>query len=608
MCGIIGFIDPGLGSSEAYQLLDDMLLKTHHRGPDHTGRFHQEEVHLGHNRLSIIDLSEEANQPFERDSLVMIYNGEVYNYIELKAELQGLGQVFKTNSDTEVILAAYQEWGADCVKRFVGMWSFLILDRRDKSLFASRDRFGIKPFHYIHGGEAFYFASEMKALRLCRNFTATVNERQVAIGLQLGRLQDGEETYFKEIKNLPAAHNLSFKNGKLRIWKYWEIERFSSNSASFDEKKSHFRSLFFDSVRIHLRSDVELGACLSGGLDSSAIASTVSHLFPDQKLNTFSIYYPFEGFDEREWIHKVVEKYPNLNPTYFSPSEEDLLEHFDRFFYHQDIPVAGSSPFSQYFLMRLAKEQGVTVTLDGQGADEFLGGYMHSFYPLIADQVSRLNFGKALGTFRGHAGLREFNAKQQLNVLIKSAASFILSEDRLMQTQFEKGFPFLSNEQFQVKEGKNNHAKSRFDNFLHSQTFSASLPNLLHYEDRNSMAFSIESRVPFLDHRLVEAGLALLPENKINKGVTKFMLRESMKGIIPNAIYERQDKKAFNTPGEVRWLRGPMADLLELNEKTLSFLNSEKTSKVLDEFKKGNDKHSKLVWRLAMLNRWLKEL
>jgi asparagine synthase (glutamine-hydrolysing) len=608
MCGIIGFIDQGLNTSEAKVLLDRMLLSTHHRGPDYTGRMHHEEVHLGHNRLSIIDLSEGANQPFERDHLSMIYNGEVYNYIEIRDELIALGCVFHTQSDTEVILAAYQTWGTECVERFVGMWSFVILDKRDKSLFASRDRFGIKPFHYIHHGDVVYFASEMKALKLSRLFNGTVNERQVALGLQLGRLQDGDESYFKEIKNLPAAHNLSFKNGELKIWQYWKISHFSSNTDSFDEKKAAFRSLFLDSVKIHLRSDVELGACLSGGLDSSAIASSVSYLYPEQKLNTFSIYYPFEGFDEREWVKKVVNQYPNLNPTYFSPSEEDLLEHFDRFFYHQDIPVAGSSPFSQYFLMRLAKEQGVTVTLDGQGADEFLGGYMHSFYPLLADEVSGFHFSSAKNTFSSHAKLREFNTKQKRDVLMKSAASMIFSEEKLTQIQFEKGLPYVSKNSFQLNEAQGLGDETRFDQFLHAQTFTSSLPNLLHYEDRNSMAFSIESRVPFLDHRLVEAGFNLLPEDKINGGVTKYMLRESMKGIIPDAIYNRQDKKAFNTPGEVRWLRGPMANLLDLNQSTLSFLNESKTKSLIEDFINGNDKNSKLVWRLAMLNRWLKDM
>jgi len=606
MCGINGFVDPELSVDQAVSMLDRMLDKTHHRGPDHQGTYHQEEVHLGHNRLSIIDLSEEANQPFQRGHYVMTYNGEVYNYLEIRAELETLGHQFKTSSDTEVIMASYETWGVECVLRFVGMWSFVIMDTRDRSLFASRDRFGIKPFQFIHKGDSFYFSSELKALRLCRRFTGTVNERQVALGLQLGRLNDHQETYFKDIRNLPAAHNLSFSGSELKIWKYWDIEDFSSDHRPFHVKKEEFRELFLDSIKLHLRSDVAIGTCLSGGLDSSAIASCVSHLFPDQELNTFSIYYPMEGFDEREWIKVVTDQYPNLKPTLFSPSEEDLLEHFERFIYHQDVPVAGSSPFSQYFLMRLAREQGVKVTLDGQGADEYLAGYMYTFYRLIADQARSLQFAGAFRNFKSHARLRQMGGKEQSSFVMKSLASALMAEPKLLQTQFEKGNPYLMKGSFNVNERAID--ASRFDSFLHSLTFSASLPNLLHYEDRNSMAFSIESRVPFLDHRLVEAVFKMQTEDKIHVGVTKHILRESMRGIIPEAIYNRQDKKAFNTPGEVRWLRGPMSELLDLNPACLSVVDKENTKKVIEEFKAGSDKNAKLLWRLAMLNKWLQDV
>jgi asparagine synthase (glutamine-hydrolysing) len=423
----------------------------------------------------------------------------------------------------------------------------------------------------------------------------------------MGRLYDGEGTYFECIKNLPPAHNLTYENGQISISRYWDVKEFSNDHRPFEEKRSAFKELFLDTINLHLRSDVKLGSCLSGGLDSSSIASAVSHLFPEQRIDTFSIYYPIEGFDEREWITKVTDRYTNLIPTFYSPSDRDLVEHFDDYFKCQELPVGGSSPFSQYFLMRVAKQQGVKVTLDGQGADEYLAGYMYSFYRLMADDVRGMKFGRALKSFRHHAALREYNAGEKRGVLKKTLASVLLNEDRLIQAQFERGAPYVTKEHYRLKDADSAASSSRFDNFLYSLTFHASLPNLLHFEDRNSMAFSLESRVPFLDHRLVEAGFALLPQDRIHEGVTKYILRESMKGIIPDAIYHRQDKKGFNTPGEVRWLRGSMAQLLDLGDHLWEYLEKSKTLSIIEDFKNGNDRNSQLVWRLAMLNRWLKD-
>lgn len=607
MCGILGFIDPNLSQSEGDALARRMLDTLYHRGPDHSDFWRNGNMVLGHTRLSIIDLSDAADQPFHYQHWAMIYNGEVYNYLELKKELEALGHRFLTVSDTEVILHAYAEWGSSCVHRFVGMWSFVIADRRDDSLFISRDRFGIKPFYYIREGARFFFASEMKALRSTPLFSEAVNQRQMARFLQLGWLQYGQETMYEKVSELPASHNMYVQGSEVRLEPYWTLPDGSTDSRSFEEKVEEVRHAFLESVRIHLRSDVPLGACLSGGLDSSSIVSSVSHLYPEQEVKTFSIYYEREGYDERPWINEVIGKYPNLDPRFSSPGDDELLEHFDRFCFHQEIPVAGSSPFSQYFLMKLAKDSGVKVTLDGQGADEFFAGYHYTFYRLIATYIRRGRLGQALSAWSDHGNMQGMSLAQRFKVLGLSMASLIKDEKALAQLEFERYAPYLPNHPHEDILEPRAAGRNRFDDFLHRLLFTSPLPSLLHYEDRNSMAHSIESRVPFLDHRLVECVTRMNPEDKIRKGVTKSLLREAMKDILPKPIYDRKDKVAFATPGEVLWLRGPLSQSLEIVPELAENLDMERVGVMLSNFRLGDDRHARPVWRLAMLNRWMEK-
>ncbi|NNC82955.1 MAG: asparagine synthase (glutamine-hydrolyzing) [Flavobacteriales bacterium] len=604
MCGINGFIDTRIGEEESRNILDDMLRATHHRGPDYTGTYHHRAVHLGHNRLSIIDLSDEANQPFFLDHLVMVYNGEIYNYLEIKKELEGLGVHFTTQSDTEVLLRSYQQWGPDCVQRFMGMWAFAIYDTEEERLFASRDRFGIKPFHYIHRGESFCFSSEFKALRRSPSFDTTVDQRQVALGLQLGMVYHQESTYWQSVKNLPGGHNLIFQKGSLKVWRYWDVTEFATDERSFEEKAEEFRELFLQSIRLHLRSDVPLGTCLSGGIDSSSIVSSVCHLYPEQELHTFSVYYDQEGYDERKWMQEVVKKYPQISPHYFSPSDAELDEHLEKFLSVQEVPIAGSSPFSQYFLMRLAKDCGVTVTLDGQGADEYLIGYMHAFPRIIADHLRKGRIGAAMSETQAHRKVSGMRQKGLIDLGMKTMASLLMDEPRLSELAMLRALPYLMKEDYKADE-PGNAAQSRTYSQHHTLAFHSTLPTLLHYADRNSMAFSIESRVPFLDHRLVEAAFKMKVTDHVHQGVTKSVLRRSMRGIIPKAIEERKDKVAFKTPGDIRWLRGPLGHLLEPVDGLFDILDRSRTMGYLNEFQQGDDRYGKLIWRVAMLNHWL---
>jgi asparagine synthase (glutamine-hydrolysing) len=610
MCGIAGFADENFTLEDGNRLLEKMLAATSHRGPDATGRYVDLPVFLGHNRLSIIDLSEKANQPFHYRQSSIVYNGEVYNYPELREELRNHGFDFKTQSDTEVIMAAYHHWGTGCVTRFVGMWSFVIHDHNKKMLFASRDRFGIKPFYYVHSGRQFFFGSEYKTLKQVPLFSNDINIQQAMRGLQMGWICYHDETYFSKLKALPAAHSLLFEieSGKLSVLPYWDIETGRYSSLSFEEKREQFLTLFTESVRIHLRSDVPVASCLSGGLDSSAIVSMVQKLNPGKDYHAFSVYYEGEGdVDERPFIREVINQYPAVIPHYFTPSQNEIEEHFHHALYHADVPCTGSSFISQYFLMQLIAKNKIKVVLDGQGSDEYLAGYMHTHYRIAADYLRAFKVGKALSHTASVGHSLNLSAIQQIIHFSKSMLSAINDEQSLYGIEFRHYFPFMCNEQCSPSPFILKYVKgSRVDNFLYHLVFNTSLPSLLHYEDRNSMAFSIESRVPFLDHRLVEFAFGLKTGEKMNDTLSKYIMRKALHGILPQAIEERKDKKGFVTPGEIKWLRGPLRHILENGFEHTGFIDNRKAGKMIAAFKKGDNRHAILVWRLATLNYFLK--
>lgn len=610
MCGIAGIIDHTKTPEQLSEVLGEMLQVQHHRGPDATGLWMDNHVYLGHNRLSIIDLSEAANQPMHFGSLTIVFNGEVYNYVEIGKELQVLGHTFVTHSDTEIILHAYQQWGDDCVNRFVGMWSFAIWNAESKRLFVSRDRFGIKPLYYIFEAGRVYFASEIKTLKKSPVFSNAINLSQVARGLQLGWLSYNDETYFEKIKALPAAHNLVWEAGSVKVSRYWDLSTTVSYQGSFDEKCERFEAMFRDSIRIHLRSDVPVASCLSGGLDSSAIVSMVQQLHPGMKYKAFSIFYDGSGdVDERPFIGEVIRKYPAVEPVYFKPSDDEVSDHFQRALYHADAPASGSSFISQYFLMKLIREHGIKVVLDGQGADEYLGGYMHSFYRVVAGLLRKGNLARAFNVERSINARLGNGAVKAASHLSKSLLAAAFPEQSLYAYEYKKYYPFLTGVQpvpvpFDLKDIEG----TRLSAFLYHLLFSTSLPSLLQYEDRNSMAFSVESRVPFLDHRLVEYCFSLSDEDKIHGIDTKYVMRESLKHILPQAIYARKDKKGFVTPGENKWLRGPLSRLMDNKPGDLPFIRKKEAETVLAAYRAGDNNQATLAWRLAVLGEWMKQV
>lgn len=608
MCGIAGIIGNHESANQKKELVGNMLGIIRHRGPEASNTYTDGPVCLGHNRLKIIDLSDEANQPLQYQHITIAFNGEVYNYIELKVTLQKAGFVFTTQSDTEVVCAAYIQWGDDCVKHFIGMWSFALWDSNKQRLFCSRDRFGIKPFYYINNNNSLYFASELKALRSLPIGSKQINYQQLYRGLQMAWAGFGEETFYTQILQLKPAHNLVWQNGTIQYDNYWDVDfNCPKSNLSFNEKAETFNALFKESVQLHARSDVPNGMCLSGGLDSSAIAGMYCSVMPGIKLKTFSIYYDGAGgVDERPFIREVANKYPQIEPYYYTPTDADIQEHFHHAAYHADVPVFGSSYLSQYFLMKLALQEGVTVVLDGQGSDEYLGGYLHSFYRVIGELLRNGKVLQAISVLNALKQREQFGLHKTLNFLAKSIVSTVADEQQIYNLEMGK----LSNMLLQKPASISiaNKTDNRFDNFLYHLLMNTTLQTLLHFEDRNSMAFSLESRVPFLNHKLIEFAFTLLREDRINnKAETKYILREGLKPVLPHAVYARKDKKGFVTPGEIRWLNGPLKHLLQnIDYSVFEGMDQQRMKALVQSYQNGNTASANLVWRIAATSYWAK--
>lgn len=607
MCGIHGFITQRIGSDEGQKLIRSMVNSTNHRGPDFSNVFQIDNCYLGHNRLSILDLSESGNQPMQYNHFTIVFNGEIYNYKELRNELIKNGYSFNSESDTEVVLKGYEYWGENMVSKFLGMWSFAIYNTISKELFCSRDRFGIKPFYYCVSGKEFYFASEIKSLKITPVFSKELNLNQVSKGLQLGWVGFKNETYFEHVNALEPGHSMVISSeGVLKKKAYWEIHTGKTHK---EDSLQTFQELFQDSLGLHMRSDVPVGATLSGGLDSSSIVCSILEKELAKDLHTFSIYYQgTNAVDERPFIYEIEKKYPTkFHAHYYSPSPTEIASDFHSIAETMDVPLSGSSAISQYYVMKMVKEAGVKVVLSGQGADDYMGGYLHGFYRFFADKFTSLEWVSLSKEFSLYKQFQEASWGKMTNVALKSLMCVFLSEKYLYRMEYEKYLPFLMNKKsFTSTWNLPDFTSSKLDNFHFALMNYSSLPTLLHYEDRNSMAHSVESRVPFLDHRIVELLFASSSSSKINDGYTKKILRDSMDGILPKTIQYRKDKKGFVTPGEVVWLRGCLSHLLELDFDLMHFLNKEKTIAVIEDFKKGNNKFAKLVWRVACLNYWLK--
>ncbi|KAB7889878.1 asparagine synthase (glutamine-hydrolyzing) [Poseidonibacter ostreae] len=593
MCGISGIINTNNKTVEKIEI-EKINRLISHRGPDDEGYFYRDNFAFGHRRLSILDLSSDGHQPmnYKDEKYTITYNGEIYNYIELKNELSELGYNFNSNTDTEVILASYDKWGDDCVSKFNGMWAFSIYDREKEILFCSRDRFGIKPFYYAEVENKFVFGSEIKQL-LPFYESNYVNKTILMDYLILGYEAHTNETFFKNIFQLEQGHILKYnlKNHSYVINRFYDINESSLNSEE-DESIESYKSALERSINLRLRSDVKVGTCLSGGLDSSSIASLAAKQYKDdsgQKFTAIHAKSSQKSNDESEYA-KIVSEHCDLDLNIVEPTEEDFIKHIDEVIYTQEEPFGSPSIFMQYFVMKKAREIGCTVMLDGQGGDETLLGYERYYSAYLIS----LGFWKSLQFILNSSK----NSKLSIKQLIMYFIYFTNSKIRL--GRLKKKNSFISSKYFDMvsKEIVEENAKNylKIFNLQRMEIFKTQMPHLLKYEDRNSMKHSIEARLPFIDYNVLETALNIDNNFKIKQGWTKYILRKTIEKLLPDNVVWRKNKCGFEAPSSL-WLKSIEADIEKsiFNSKIIKEITTSIDIKKLD---------NKTRWRLFNISKW----
>lgn len=649
MCGICGIVS--FGEKTEFEIVRKMNDAISHRGPDDEGFLcygsesknilevkknnlpdtasmnGSYNLFLGHRRLSIIDVSESGHQPFKDKSgrYFLTYNGEIYNYIELREELAKKGYCFVSGTDTEVLLNLYIEYGKECLKYLNGMWSFVILDTVKNVLFGSRDRFGVKPFYYFRDNKYFIFSSEIKSLIKAPMIYKEINDEALYDYLTLGRLTNENTTFFKGILELePSSYfilnlrNFEYKNGRYYNLNYTiENEKFdAAKSAKYAEE---IRGKIFEAVSLRLRSDVKVGSCLSGGVDSSSIVCVINSLLKDHSITqvgdlqkVFTSVYPDMSIDESKWASMIV----NATDTeWFKtfPKSEELLKDLETLVYVQDVPFGSTTIYSQFRVMQLASENGIKVLLDGQGGDELFSGYVYFYRSFFNELIGQRDFKTLLNEFRNlqnspigkidfFRGIVMSFAKLYLPDSVKRKLFDIkIQENTLLNKNFyDKYSPNLKKGRFEEHINLN-HA-------LYDQFTRTSLKELLKYEDRNSMNFSIEARTPFSDDvNLIDYVFNIPSSYKIHNGWSKYLLRQSMKDIVPEPILKRTDKLGFATP-EYDWMNSIKDNLKDYFTKDLDgYFDTKEVLKNWDsifasQFKSGFT----TIWRYLNFAVWKK--
>jgi asparagine synthase (glutamine-hydrolysing) len=594
MCGLCGIVE--LDRAPARDTVDRWLDGLAHRGPDGRGVFADDGVCLGHLRLAILDLSDAGLQPMADGPLQLLHNGEIYNYVELREALRAKGHRFSTGTDSEVILAAYREWGEHCVERFNGMWAFVIWDGERRTLFASRDRLGIKPFYYRLDGARFAFASEPWVLR-----QSGANLRAVRDYLEHGYLDEGDETFFAGVTRLPPAYCLTFGPGGMRSWRYWQLEQTDPPP----DPVAAVRETFLDAVRLQLRSDVPVGTCLSGGIDSSSIAVAVAH-HGHTHQETVTAYFEDAGFDERPFARAVVER-TGAEPHWVSFDARDLVADLPAIVRAQGEPFGSTSICAGWYVMRAARQAGLTVMLDGQGGDEIFAGYRASFGYRLSDLLRAGRLSDA-GT-----ELREFTRTHGPRwAAVALATPHIPERLRLAMRGRARGGSTLVSSDLKAAASMRNGDSALFPDRLRRQLHllltRRGLPELLRYEDRNSMAHSLEARVPLLDHRLVELAFSLPGDELIRNGRTKSVLRRALTDLLPSEVAARRDKLGFVTP-EARFMDGELGDLagdvfVSQAFRERGFVDARAAADRLARHRRGDLRAGMELWRALNLELW----
>lgn len=576
MCGIAGILStPGRYSMAHLQRMTDAIA---HRGPDGEAHWQNADgsVLFGHRRLAIIDLSPAAAQPMQRKDgetkdLVIIYNGEIYNYKEIRQVLEPLGYRFTTQSDTEVILAAYQEYGAACVDHFDGMFAFAIWDGELQELFAARDRFGEKPFFYHFENGTFLFGSEMKAL-WAAGIPGEHNRKMLFNFLTIGYTgnpADPGETFYTNIRKLPAASCLFYKPGSEPvIEKYWEIDSSIQEKIGEDDAIAQFDHLLRQSIKRRLRSDVQIGTSLSGGLDSSAIAALI-HAEKYPALTAFTAAFPGFDRDESAYAQQVCSQFDFAHQL-ITPDASTLEQQWMRICHHQEEPFGSASICAQFSVYGLAAQHRTKVLIDGQGADELLAGYAR-YYKWYWQELFRKRKLLRSGEIKAarEKGVTEsFGFRNIIAALCPDIAAVMLEKRYLLRALQQKD---LTSEFVKLQSQEAYYTTPEIFNLngaLHFNAFVNGLEELLRYADRNSMAHGIEVRLPFLSHELAEFLFRLPSDFKIRNGWTKWLLRKEMDGKLPDPITWRKDKTGFEPP-QKEWMNTPAMQALIHDAKSI---------------------------------------
>jgi asparagine synthase (glutamine-hydrolysing) len=541
VCGIGGIV----GGVPDPHALARMASAMEHRGPDGEGVWSDEDAGLTFRRLAIIDLDPRSDQPLHLEHLHLVFNGEIYNYLELREELRGLGHRFHTEGDGEVLLHAWQQWGEGALQRLNGMFAFAVWDARERTLTLASDPFGEKPVYWAVRGKRLVFASELRALVDADPSLGAPDERALPPFVALGLLPPIKRTFFAEVNRLPGAHLLRWRDGAVQTRRYWWPAE-AIPPSSYDEAVERLRELLTDSIRLRLRSDVPVGTSLSGGVDSSAIVGLSAQLAGDHRRHAFTASFPGSPNDEWDLARATAEQAGVVSHHRVEPQAEELLEDMERLVLDQEEPFMTTSIYAQWRVMAAAREAGVTVLLDGQGADELFGGY----------DVS------------GGWALRSLGARALAQGLLKGPQRFTraqaLGYDTLPQAlarryRRTRASPYASREAIALGARVDPPRLPERDPMrreLLREAFHTSLPGLLRFADRDSMAHSREVRLPFLDRRIAEFALSLAPDFLYRHGTTKSVLRDAVRGVVPASVIDKREKLRFETP-EDSWFSQP---------------------------------------------------
>jgi len=563
MCGIAGIVAKRPVNIQA---VEQMNILQEHRGPDDSGVWSSENrnIILGHRRLSIIDTSSSGHQPMTRGAQVITYNGEIYNYLEITQKLKALGNSFDSASDTEVLLKAYQQWGEQALNELNGMFAFAIYDDERQELFCARDRFGEKPFLFHCTKDSFVFASEYKAIFALDGVSTKYDQDRVLRFLYhpTQGLDDEVQTCFDDIKQLPPGHclKLNVKTLEVTIKRYWDVEpNYQFSKMTEPEAQEYFRELLYDSIKIRMRSDVPLGSCLSGGLDSSAIVCLANGLKkPNLPYEVFTGRFPNSENDEWKWAKKII-KATSVISHISKPTVKNFHNDLSSFIWHNELPVGSTSQYAQWDIFRLAKKKGITVLLDGQGGDELLGGYEQYFEKYLASLASSVIGERTKINERYPLAL--LNKSQQAKQYLPHRIRHFLAGLTGNGSDFSFGLMPKHAAALHRQMPAAPLSAGRFHPLvatLYREMLHTHLPVLLRYGDRNSMAHSREVRLPFCDHRLAEFTFSL-PANYLMGGAqTKRLFRGAMKGILPEEIRTRWNKQGF-LPPQAQWFQQNLA-------------------------------------------------